>query len=63
MRVYDKVMFSKYQPDHVSYPKVKEEKKLLVNKFEQICLNFSSLFENSCEYSTITFNKVQLNCR
>lgn len=30
-------------------------KKILVNTFQQIFLNFSSLFENSCEYSTIMF--------
>lgn len=30
-------------------------KKILVNTFQKIFLNFSSLFENNCEYSTIMF--------
>lgn len=32
-----------------------KRKKILGNKFQQFFLNFSSLLENSCEYSTIMF--------
>lgn len=57
MRVSDKnSLFATYQPDHVSCPKELIKKiYILVNRFQQIFLYFSSLFENSCEYSTIMF--------
>lgn len=57
MRVSDKKsLFATYQPDHVSCPKELIKKiYILVNRFQQIFLYFSSLFENSCEYSTIMF--------